>query len=193
MDALKRAALPDALKVPGSLVAKYPLEIVQVAHTQADVLLVSEYDSRMIGRPWLTIALDVATRCVLSFYVSIDRPGAATMGLLMTRAALCKRSWLEKIEVDAEWLMRGIPQVLHLENVAEFKSWALRSDCREYGIHLMYRPVRRPHFGGHIERFNRTLMERVRGLPGETGSSPKGCKARQSEKTAALTPREFEQ
>lgn len=193
LDALKRAALPDALKAPGSLVAKYPLEIVQVDHTQADVLLVSEYDRRVIGRPWLTIALDVATRCVLSFYVSMDRPGAATVGLLLTRAALCKGPWLAKIEADADWPMRGIPKVLHLDNAAEFKSRALRSGCREYGIDLMYRPVGRPHFGGHIERLNRTLMERVRGLPGATGSSPKGRKARQSEKTAALTLREFEQ
>ncbi|MDB5787329.1 MAG: transposase [Caballeronia mineralivorans] len=42
----------------------------------------------------------------------------------------------------------------------------------------MYRPVGRPHFGGHIERLNRTLMERIRGLPGATESSPKGRKAR---------------
>jgi putative transposase len=106
------------------------LEIVQVDHTQADVLLVSEYDRRIIGRPWLTIALDVATRCVLSFYVSMDRPGAATVGLLLTRAALRKEPWLEKIEVDAEWPMSGIPKVLHLDNAAEFKSRALRSGCR---------------------------------------------------------------
>jgi putative transposase len=192
-DALKRAALPDAMTAPGSLVAKYTLEIVQVDHTQADVVLVSEYDRRVIGRPWLTIALDVATRCVLSFYVSMDRPGAATVGLLLTRAALSKAPWLAKIEADAEWPMRGIPRVLHLDNAAEFKSRALRSGCREYGIHLMYRPVGRPHFGGHIERLNRTLMERVRGLPGATGSYPKGRKARQSEKTASLTLREFEQ
>jgi putative transposase len=36
-------------------------------------------------------------------------------------------------------------------------------------------------------------MERVRALPGPTGSSPKGRKARQSEKMAALTLRKFEQ
>ncbi|MFM0116853.1 Mu transposase C-terminal domain-containing protein [Paraburkholderia nemoris] len=192
-DALKRAALPDAITAPGSLVAKYPLEIVQVDHTQADVVLVSEYDRRVIGRPWLTIALDVATRCVLSFYVGMERPGAATVGLLLTRAALSKAPWLAKIEADAEWPMRGIPRVLHLDNAAEIKSRALRSGCWEYGIHLMYRPVGRPHFGGHFERLNRTLMERVRGLPGATGSSPKGRKARQSEKTASLTLREFEQ
>jgi putative transposase len=192
-DALKRAALPDSMTAPGSLVAKYPLEIVQVDHTQADVVLVSEYDRQVIGRPWLTIALDVATRCVLSFYVGMDRPGAATVGLLLTRAVLSKAPWLAKIEADADWPMRGIPRVLHLDNAAEFKSRALRSGCREFGIHLMYRPVGRPHFGGHIERLNRTLMERVRGLPGATGSSPKGRKARQSEKTASLTLREFEQ
>ncbi|MBJ9756695.1 Mu transposase C-terminal domain-containing protein, partial [Burkholderia cepacia] len=74
-----------------------------------------------------------------------------------------------------------------------FKSRALRSGCREYGIELMYRPVGKPHFGGHIERLNRTLMERVRGLPGSTGSSVKGRKARQAEKTASLTLKQFEQ
>lgn len=133
------------------------------------MLLVSEYDRKVIGRPWLTIALDVATRCVLSFYVGMDRPAAATVGLLLTRAALSKAPWLAKIEADADWPMRGIPRVLHLDNAAEFKSRALRSGCREFGIHLMYRPVGRPHFGGHIERLNRTLMERVRGLPEATG------------------------
>jgi len=115
-----------------------------------------------------------------------------TMRLAIVSNRLQFKSLL-KIEVDADWPMRGIPQVLHLDNAAEFKSRALRSGCREYGIDLMYRPVGRPHFGGHIERLNRTLMERVRGLPGATGSSPKGRKARQSEKTAALTLREFEQ
>ena len=88
--------------------------------------------------------------------------------------------------------MRGISRVLHLDNAAEFKSRALRSGCREYGIDLMYRPVGRPHFGGHIERFNRTMMERVRGLPGATGSSTKGRKARQAEESAALTLKDFE-
>ncbi len=122
VDALRRAALPDAMTAPGSLVAKYPLEIVQVDHTQADVVLVSEYDRKVIGRPWLTVALDVATRCVLSFYVGMDRPGAATVGLLLTRAALSKAPWLAKIEADAEWPMRGIPRVLHLDNATEFKS-----------------------------------------------------------------------
>lgn len=192
-DALARAALPESMVAPGTFAVRYPLDIVQVDHTQADILLVSELDGRVIGRPWLSLALDVASRCVLGFYLGMERPGAATVGLLLTRVALPKASWLARIGVEADWPMRGIPRVLHLDNAAEFKSRALRSGCREYGIDLMYRPVGKPHFGGHIERLNRTLMERVRGLPGATGSSPKGRKARQAEKTASLTLRDFEQ
>ncbi|MEX3817672.1 Mu transposase C-terminal domain-containing protein [Paraburkholderia sp. BR14263] len=191
-DALRRAALPESQIAPGTFRAHHPLDIVQVDHTQADVLLVGELDRKVIGRPWLSVALDVATRCVLGFYVGMERPGAATVGLLLTRVALSKTPWLAKIRAEAVWPMRGIPRVLHLDNAAEFKSRALRSGCREYGIDLMYRPVGRPHFGGHIERFNRTIMERVRGLPGATGSSTKGRKARQAEKGAALTLGEFE-
>lgn len=120
----------------------------------------------------------------------MERPGAATVGLLLARVVLRQEPWLERLGVEADWPMRGIPRTLHLDNAAEFKSRALRSGCREYGIELMYRPVGKPHFG---ERLNRTLMERVRGLPGSTGSSVKGRKARQAEKTASLTLKQFEQ
>jgi len=82
--------------------------------------------------------------------------------------------------------------VLHLDNAAEFKSKALRAGCPQYGIELMYRPAGKPNFGGYIERLNRTLMERLRGLPGATRSSPKGHKARASEQRAGLTLGEFE-
>jgi putative transposase len=137
---------------PGTFGVRYPLDIVQIDHTQADILLVSELDGQVIGRPWLSLALDVASRCVLGFYLGMERPGAATVGLLLTRVVLPKAAWLAKIGVEADWPMRGIPRVLHLDNAAEFKSRALRSGCREYGIDLMYRPVGKPHFGGHIER-----------------------------------------
>jgi hypothetical protein len=36
-----------------------------------------------------------------------------------------------------------------LDNAAKFHSRALRMGCSKYGIELMYRPVGRPHFGGH--------------------------------------------
>jgi transposase InsO family protein len=130
---------------------------------------------------------------VVAFFVGIDRSNAATVALLLTRIVLPKTEWLSKLGVRTDWPMHGMPRVLHLDNAAEFKGRALQMGCAEYGVGLMYRPVGKPHFGGHIERLNRTLMERVHGLPGSTGSSPKGRKERRSEQQAALTLREFEQ
>lgn len=184
---------PGAQVPPGNFVASAPLEIVQIDHTQADVELVDEWFRRAMGRPWLSVAIDVATRCVVAIYVAMERPNAGTVALLLSRVALAKEAWLSTMEVDVEWPMHGLPKVLHLDNAAEFKSQALRTGCGQYGIELMYRPVGRPQFGGHIERMNRTLMQRLKGLPGTTGNSTVGRKARQSADRAALTLNEFEQ
>jgi putative transposase len=41
-----------------------PLAVVQIDHTVADVFLVDPVSRQPIGRPTLTVAIDVATRCV---------------------------------------------------------------------------------------------------------------------------------
>ncbi|MGJ7524013.1 Mu transposase C-terminal domain-containing protein [Variovorax sp. LT1P1] len=183
---------PGAQKAPGNFTAKALLDIVQIDHTQADAFVVDPWFRRSIGRPWLTLAIDIASRCVVGFYVGMERPNAGTVALLLSRIALPKAPWLVVLGVDAQWPMQGIPKILHLDNAAEFKSKALRAGCAQYGIDLMYRPVGRPHFGGHIERLNRTLMQRLKGLPGTTGNSVKGRKERKPEEGAALTLNEFE-
>jgi len=183
---------PSAQKAPGNFSAKALLDIVQIDHTQADAFVVDPWFRRSIGRPWLTLAIDIASRCVVGFYVGMERPNAGTVALLLSRIALPKVTWLEALGAQAQWPMQGIPKILHLDNAAEFKSKALRAGCAQYGIDLMYRPVGRPHFGGHIERLNRTLMQRLKGLPGTTGNSVEGRKEKKPEERAALTLQEFE-
>jgi len=190
--AMQLANDANALIPPGHLVSHIPMEVVQIDHTQADVFVVDEVHRKPIGRPWLSVAIDVATRCVVAIYVAMERPSAATVALLLTRVVMPKGPWLQSVGMDVKWPMYGLPKSLHLDNAAEFKSKALRIGCSQYGIDLTYRPVGRPHFGGHIERMNRTLMDRLRGIPGATGNSPKGRKSRRPEKTAALTLAEFE-
>ncbi len=107
-------------------------------------------------------------------------------------ACLPKTKWLKEIESDVEWPFHGLPEVLHLDNAAEFHSEALRRGCDRYGIQLAYRPRGRPHTGGHIERYLGTLMRRIHGLPGTTSSNVKSRGKYPSEKRAALTLRELE-
>ena len=186
---------PKAKIPPGEFRVETPLEVVQIDHTQADVFIVDALFRSNPKRPWISVAIDLATRCIVGIYVSFERPNAAAVALLLTRVVFSKATWLKRLAIDAQWPMHGIPTTLHLDNAAEFRSRALKLGCAEYGIDLMYRPVRRPKFGGHVERMNRTLMERLKGLPGATGNSAKARRANTThkpEQTAALTLREFE-
>ncbi|MBT2324320.1 transposase [Variovorax paradoxus] len=191
-EASRLANAPGAQIPPGHLVAAEPLELVQIDHTQSDLVVVDERWRKPIGRPWITVAIDIASRCVVGAYIAVERPSAATVALLLTRVALPKGPWLASIGVDTQWPMHGLPKALHLDNASEFRSRALRTGCAQYGIELIYRPVGRPHFGGHVERLTRTLMERLRGLPGATGGSTSGRKERKAEERAALTLAEYE-
>ena len=60
------------LATPGTLIAEHPLEIVQIDHTKADVTVVDPVTRRPLGRPTLTLAIDVNTRMVLGFHIYVD-------------------------------------------------------------------------------------------------------------------------
>jgi putative transposase len=49
-----------------------PLEQVQIDHTVIDLIVVDERDRQPIGRPYLTLAIDVFTRCVVGMVVTLE-------------------------------------------------------------------------------------------------------------------------
>ncbi|KLA75879.1 hypothetical protein XEUVL32_23365, partial [Xanthomonas euvesicatoria] len=124
-------------------------------------------------RPYLTLAIDVFTRCVLGMVVTLEAPSAVSVGLCLAHAACDKRPWLEGLNVEMDWPMSGKPRLLYLDNAAEFKSEALRRGCEQHGIRLDYRPPGQPHYGGIVERIIGTAMQMIHDeLPGTTFSNP---------------------
>ena len=170
-----------------------PLEQVQIDHTVIDLIVVDERDRQPIGRPYLTLAIDVFTRCVLGMVVTLEAPSAVSVGLCLAHAACDKRPWLEGLNVEMDWPMSGKPRLLYLDNAAEFKSEALRRGCEQHGIQLDYRPPGQPHYGGIVERIIGTAMQMIHDeLPGTTFSNPGQRGEYDSEKMATLTLRELE-
>jgi putative transposase len=169
-----------------------PLAIVQMDHTLVDIMVVDEIHRQSMGRPWVTVAFDIATRTVLGFVLSLNPPSTVSVGLALAMSALPKDEWLKERDLDLQWPMYGLPKVLHLDNGTEFHSLALTRGCERYGISLEYRPPGRPHFGGHIERYLGTLMRRIHGLPGTTMSNPTDRGAYNSEAKASFTMAELE-
>lgn len=56
--------------------AQYPLHIVEIDHTQLDLDVIDERSGHVIGRPWITLGIDVFSRMVWCFYVSFAAPSA---------------------------------------------------------------------------------------------------------------------
>jgi transposase InsO family protein len=56
-----------------------PLELFQVDDTLADLILVDELERKPIGRPWLTLVINVATRMIAGFHLSLDAPSATSL------------------------------------------------------------------------------------------------------------------
>jgi putative transposase len=188
-----KAANDATRPVVGALQALRPLQIVQVDHTKVDVFVVDEKHRQPIGRPWLTLLVDICTRMVTGYHLSLEAPSSVSVALALQQAVLPKDEWLAARGISAPWPVRGVPEVLHMDNGKEFHAKALKRGAEEYGIRLMYRPVATPHYGGHIERLIGTMMGEVHLLPGTTFSNIDERGAYESERHAAVTLKELDQ
>lgn len=160
---------PAAKHFPG---AEYPLAVVQIDHTQADVVLVDDKAREPIGRPWLTVALDLYSRMITGYYLSLEAPSVLSVAMCITHAILPKeKSLLGRGLPDTKWPVWGFPDTVHLDNGSDFRSTDFQASCEKHGIHIEYRPLGRTDFGGGVERVIRSIMENLRGVPGYTASS----------------------
>jgi len=172
--------------------ARHPLDLVQVDHTPMDLVLVDPLDREPIGRPWVTVAIDVHSRCIAGLHVTLEAPSATSVGLCLTHMAMDKAPWLALHGVEADWPVAGKPCRVGVDNGPEFHSAAFERGCAQHGIAIDWRPPGRPHFGGIVERVIGTLMRLVHGLPGTTFSSVGQRGTYDSDKAACLTLDELE-
>jgi putative transposase len=173
--------------------ADYPLAAVQIDHTLLDILVVDELYRQPVGRPWITLAIDVYSRMVVGFYISLDPPGALGTGLCLSHAILAKELWLTDLDVKGSWPCSGLMRSIYLDNAKEFHGLMLERACQEYGIEINFRPVTKPHYGGHIERLLGTILGELHALPGTTFSNIKDRRYYDPEGKACFTLKELEQ
>lgn len=176
----------------GKVQPEAPLELIQIDHALVDCIIVDSERRLPLTRPWVTIAIDVYTRVVLGFYLSLSYPSAMSVALCIAHSILPKERWLRAYGfTEGEYPFYGVPKRIHVDNAKEFRSKNLSDSCRKYGIELTYRPRGTPHNGAHIERLIGTLMRKVHMLPGTTMSSAKDKGRYRSDKHAALSFSEF--
>ena len=96
-----KAARQKFAAVTGAHNAELPLEVVQIDHTPADVILVDSFERKAIGRPWVTLAIDIATRMITGYHVSLEAPSRLSIALCLTRAVAPKAGLLAELGTKA--------------------------------------------------------------------------------------------
>lgn len=181
---LEYGGFPDYVK---------PMHTVQIDHTPVDIMLVDDTYRTELGRPYITLAIDVYSRMITGYYISFEAPSYMSTAMSIISSVLPKDEIVKKYNLTSKWPVYGIPQFIHLDNAAEFRGENLKRVCKDYGINLIWRPVGRAYFGGHIERLISTLNEDIHILEGTTFSDIKQKGEYDSQKESTMTLSDFEE
>lgn len=164
-----------------------PLQIVQIDHALVDLIVVSPVSRLEIGRPWITLAIDVYTRCVIGWHVAFEVPDQTSVGLTIEQACFPKRAFLKELGIDIDYPVYGVMEQVHWDNGKSFQAKGIQRQCEARGIDTIVRPVRRPHWGQYIERYIGTFMGNVHMLPGTTFSNSNARGSYNSQKRAVMS------
>ncbi len=133
------------------------LEEVEVDHTLLDVFVRDALGR--VGRPWLTLLICRATRCIVGLHIGFDVPSYATLQRALMHA-ICPKD-LTGLGLEHDWPCSGIPQAIITDRGAEFLSESFKSAGQRLGFAIINLQGRCPHLKGAIERFFGTLNVRV--------------------------------
>ncbi|WP_082539745.1 MULTISPECIES: Mu transposase C-terminal domain-containing protein [unclassified Caulobacter] len=170
---------------PGQYVVAEPWAVWQIDHTLADVIVV-DAEGRPIGRPWLTVIIDVCTRMVVAFYFGLDPPSSIRVAATLDLAISNKDHWLSARGLEYLWPCEGFPRLMHSDRAKEFQTTSLRNALLNHGVEWFLRPPGGARYGAHIERLIGTLMGECRLLPGATYNNPKARGSYDSKSAARL-------
>ncbi len=149
-----------------------PLERVELDHTVLDLIVVDEEDRLPIGRPTVTLALDVYSGLPAGVHVGFEAAGYGAAMRCLLHAILPKEDAQARYGTTTGWPVYGLPETLVVDRAPHLVSGDLDDACGQLGIHLDPTPVKRPWFKGAIERQFRTHNTGlVHGLPGTTFSN----------------------
>lgn len=157
----------------GSVKVSRILERIELDHTPCDVMIICKLTRLILGRPWITLAIDRYSRMIVGFYISFHAPSQTSVLYALRMMIMPKDTLLARFpDVHGPWPARGLPDTIATDNGMELHGDTVESVCLEMGINLHFCGVAHPEMKGAIERaigtVNRGLIHT---LPGTTFSN----------------------
>lgn len=150
-----------------------PLERVVMDHTPCDMIIVDDQSMLPLGRPTITSALDEHTRCLMGIYTGFEPPSVLSVMRCLKHAILPKTDIATRYpSIKNEWGCYGVPEMVVVDNPAEFHSRHFEIACLQIGCDIQYAKVQVPWYKGKLERFQKTMNhDFAHGKPGTTFSN----------------------
>lgn len=140
--------------------------LYEIDATVADIYLVSRYDRKPIGRPYVYMAIDVASRLITGLYVGLEGGGNAVLSCI-SNAAMDKTEFCQQFGIAIrreQWPAQGLPNRICTDRGNDFTSDIVKSLCETYQIEIINLPPYRPDLKGYIEKAFDCLQKRYKPL-----------------------------
>jgi putative transposase len=174
-EAARRDGLVKLKRTPGARNGVWETD-----HMQFPIEVIPPRGKKLV-RPWLTATIDLATRAITGFAISL-RPTAADVLVTLRHGVMPDERYGP---------FRGVPEMVVPDNGREFSADAVSQVARKLGFVVAPTRAYSPSEKGTIERFNRTIQdELVAILPGYT-DAPKNARGRVYGTSERLTYEEF--
>jgi len=149
------------------------LQRVSMDHTPADIIVVDDASMLPLGRPTITTALDEYSRCPMGFYSGFEPPSCLSVMRCLKHAILPKTYVQREFPgIRNRWECYGVPELVVVDNPAEFHSSHFERACLQIGADIQYAKVLVPWYKGKLERFQGTMChDLMHGNPGTTFSN----------------------
>ena len=166
---------------------RYPGAVIQMDHTILDIWVIDSFTKQALGRPWLTIGIDVFSRSIWGYFISLNSPSQESVTNCVLNGLISKKELTDWKIFEASLVKEGknpekfsyecggLPAILQVDNGMDFRANLVKNFCVNQNITLEFRPIKTPEFGGFVESVWDTINDGIRGakLPGRVFSLPK--------------------
>ncbi|APU47943.1 MULTISPECIES: Mu transposase C-terminal domain-containing protein [Acinetobacter] len=167
------------LKAAGqSIISPTVMALVEIDTHYLDIIIIDDITGAILGRPFLSCAIDIYTRVIVGIFVNLYPPSALTTMCVIR----------DMITRPQRGLSGGVPSQIIPDNGVEFKNNSFARLCETLKITITPSQVGTPNNKPHIESFFRTLTEGLtQKLPGTTFSNSTARGDYNASKTAKMT------
>ncbi len=147
--------ITDSYKTLTDEFGKYPLQAVAIDHICLDANIIDEETSKVIGRPRLSIGLDLYSRCIYGYYISVDPPSTNSI-MKVVQCGLFPKNTKEQYSTVNEWGIYGKPATIIIDDQLRHTVEKEGLIKKALGTTIIHVPGRMPT-RNYLEKFFRKL------------------------------------